>query len=184
MARLFTVADYHKMAEVGILDEDDRVELIEGEILNMTPIGPRHAGCVAHLTELFGEGLGRQVVIWTQNPIRLGEHSEPQPDLALLRRRPDFYTSAHPRPEDVLLVIEVVDTSLPYDQDVKVPLYSRSGIPEVWLVDLNRERLIVYCEPGPEGYRRVSEVKGTATLSPQAFPELILTVDQVLGRLA
>jgi hypothetical protein len=115
----FTVADYHKMADAGIFGEDDRVELIAEEKLNLTPIGPRHAACVAHLAELFGEGLRRQVVIWTQNPIRLGEHSEPRPDLVLLRRRPDFYAAAHPRPEDVLLVIEVADTSLPYDRDGK-----------------------------------------------------------------
>ncbi len=137
----FTVEDYHKMAEVDILGEDDRVELIDGEIIEMAPIGRLHAVCVVRLTDLFGETLRRRAIVWAQNPIGLGERSEPQPDLALLRWRPNFYADADPRPEDVLLIIEVADTSLAYDRDIKVPLYARAGIPEVWLVDLNEARL-------------------------------------------
>jgi Uma2 family endonuclease len=134
--RLFTVAEYHKMAEAGILSEDDRVELLEGEIVAMSPIGSRHAGLVNRLNRLFSQRAGDQVVVSVQNPVRLGGYSEPQPDLALLRPRADFYTSSHPGPEDVLLAVEVAETSAAVDREVKVPLYARFGVPEVWLVDL------------------------------------------------
>lgn len=130
LKRLFTVAEYHRMAEAGILGEDDRVELIEGEIVGMTPISSRHAGQVNRLVRLFTQRLGGRAILSVQNPIRLGEHSEPQPDVALLRPRPDFYATAHPGSEDVLLVIEVADlsacdaqagTSAAYDREVKPP---------------------------------------------------------------
>jgi hypothetical protein len=130
--RLFTVAEYHKMAEAGILSEDDRVELLEGEIVAMSPIGSRHAGTVKRLLDQFIPLQGaRRVILSVQDPIRLGEYSEPQPDLALLRPRADFYASSHPGPEDVLLIIEVADQSAAVDREVKVPLYARWGIPEV-----------------------------------------------------
>src|SRR5262249_48453126 len=151
----FTVADYHRMAEAGILDEDDRVELIEGEIVDMTPIGRRHQARVDHLAELFFRGLAEKVIIRVQGSIRLSDLSEPEPDLVLLRRRADFYADADAGPADVLLIVEVADTSLPHDRDVKVPLYARAGIPEVWLVDLNGESVGVHREPGPQGYREV-----------------------------
>jgi len=177
----FTVADYHRMAEAGILGEDDRVELIEGEIVDMTPIGRRHQARVDRLNDLFTEGLGKKVIVRVQGAIRLSELSEPQPDLVLLRRRADFYVDADAGPADVLLIVEVADTSLPHDQDVKVPLYARAGIPEVWLVDLNGEGVAVYREPRPGGYREVLTVRGSDRLSPQAFPELVLTPRQILG---
>src|SRR5262245_53219810 len=147
----FTVADYHRMAEAGILGEDDRVELIEGEIVDMTPIGRRHQARVDHLVELFIEGLGRKVIVRVQGSIRLSELSEPQPDLVVLRRRADFYADADAGPADVLLIVEVSDTSLPHDRDVKVPLYARAGMPEVWLGDLHGERIVDCREAGPRG---------------------------------
>ncbi|MFN3476612.1 MAG: Uma2 family endonuclease [Candidatus Methylomirabilales bacterium] len=179
--RLFTVAEYHKMAEAGILREDDRVELLEGEIMAMAPIGDRHAGTVDFLTDFFFRHLGTRVQVRVQSPIRLGEHSEPQPDLALLKRRPDFYRSQHPGPEDVLLVVEVAETSTDYDRDLKLPLYARSGIPEVWLVDLAGELIEVYRQPSPQGYQEVQWVLRGQPLSSQAFPDLELAVDDVLG---
>jgi Uma2 family endonuclease len=127
--RLFTVEEYHRMAEAGILSEDDRVELIEGELVTMSPIGSRHAACVARLTALLFP-VGGRGILWVQNPIRLGARSEPQPDVALLRYRPDFYASAHPGPEDVLLVVEVAETSADADRSLKIPLYARYGIPK------------------------------------------------------
>lgn len=177
----FTVSDYHKMAEAGILSEDDRVELIEGEIIEMPPIGPPRVGCVNRLTELFIQGLPGRVIVQAQAPVRLSERSEPQPDLALLRRQDDFYATMHARPEDVCLIVEVADTSLAYDREVKVPLYARASIPEVWLVDLNGRRVTVYREPRPNGYANVTMVRGREHLFPQAFPDFTLTADEILG---
>jgi hypothetical protein len=181
LRRLFTVAEYHKMAEAGILSEDDRVELIEGEIVAMSPIGSRHAGLVNRLTRLFSQRAGDQVIVSVQNPIRLGEHSEAQPDLALLKPRPDFYASSHPGPEDVLLIIEVADQSAAVDCEVKVPLYARFGVPEVWVVDLVSERLEVYREPGPGGYAQKLTLARGEVVSPKAFSELRLAGADVLG---
>src|SRR4051812_29339649 len=177
----FTVSDYHRMAEAGIFGEHDRVELIEGEIVDMAPLGRRHQARVDHLAEMLIRGLGERAIVRVQGSIRLGERSEPQPDLVLLRRRADFYAVTDAGPADVLLVVEVADTSLAHDRDVKVPLYARAGIPEVWLIDLNGENVAVYREPGSEGYHDVSPVRGDARLSPRAFPELGLTASQILG---
>lgn len=177
----FTVAEYQKMGEAGILTEDDRVELIEGDLIDMTPIGTRHLACVDRLNHLFTRFLGEKAIVRVQGSIRLSEHSEPQPDLALLRYRPDFYESVHAGPGDILLLVEVADTSTEYDRDVKVPLYARSGIAEVWLVDVNQGAITMYRKPGPDGYSSVSTVRGTDRLSPQAFPDLILTANQILG---
>jgi Uma2 family endonuclease len=137
--RRFTVDEYYCMAEAGILHEDDRVELIEGDIIAMAAIGNRHMSCVKRLNRLFNERLGRRVVVSVQDPIRLSRRTEPQPDVALLRPRDDFYAPGHPGPDDVLLVVEVVDTSLPYDRR-KLRLYARAGIPCVWLAILSSRR--------------------------------------------
>jgi len=179
--RLFTVEEYHRMAEVGILGEDDRVELIEGEIVEMTPIGSRHAAVVDRLNRLFSRRAGEHAIVRVQNPIRLGERSEPQPDVTLLRFREDFYSSGHPGPGDVLLVVEVAETSAEYDRRVKVPLYARFGIPEVWLVDLEGEAVEVYRDPSPEGYRRAEIFRRGSSLSPSSFPDLELSVEEIIG---
>ena len=178
--RLFTVEEYHRMAEAGILSEDDRVELIEGELVTMSPIGSRHAATVARLTALLFPIRGRGI-LWVQNPIRLGAHSEPQPDVALLRYRPDFYASAHPGPEDVLLVVEVAETSADYDRSVKIPLYARHGIPEAWLVDLLEERIEIYRHPTPQGYQDLHIAHRGETVRPTTLPDLELSVDDILG---
>ena len=132
----FTVHDYHRMGEAGILHEDDRVELIEGELVEMAAIGTRHFSCVNGLTRMLVRGVGDEAIVSVQNPVRLDEHSEPQPDLTVLRMRD--YRESLPVPEDVLLLIEVSDPTLAYDRGVKLPLYARSGIREVWIVDLGR----------------------------------------------
>jgi len=178
--RRFTVDEYHRMAEAGILGEDDRVELIEGEIVTMSPIGSRHASCVAKLTALFSR-VQEQWIVWVQNPIRLGKHSEPQPDVALLKPREDFYATAHPGPEDILLVVEIAETSTDYDRTVKVPLYARFGIPEVWLVDLAGEHIEVYRKPSPQGYREVQHLRRGRKVIPQELPCIQIAVDDILG---
>jgi Uma2 family endonuclease len=128
--------EYYRMAETGILAPDARVELVEGEIIDMAPIGSPHAARVSRLAKIFTLALAERAIVNVQNPLVLNEYSEPEPDITVLRYREDFYAGGHPRPEDVLLVIEVADTSLQYDRDVKLPLYAAHGIPEYWLVDL------------------------------------------------
>ena len=169
------------MAQAGVLKEDDRVELIEGEIVEMAPIGSRHAACVNRLTRLLSQHVGQHALLGPQNPIRLGERSEPQPDMALLRLRDDFYTAAHPGPEDIFLLIEVADTSVDYDREIKVSLYARFGIGEVWVVDLPAERIEVYRGPGPEGYRQTRIVGADEHLAPEAFPHVALSAREILG---
>jgi len=178
--RRFTVEEYHKLAEVGILSEDDRVELIEGEIVVNSPIGSQHAACVNRLNRILSHKVRDQAIVSVQNPIHLSEHSEPQPDLALLRPHPDFYADQHPGPPDVLLVIEVAETSQEYDKSVKLPLYARHGVPEVWLVDLARRRIEVHKKPQGERYMNVQEVKGGEAIAPEALPELEVSAEEIL----
>src|SRR5918912_4344650 len=149
----FTVAEYERMGQVGILSEDDRVELVCGEIIQTSPIGEGHAACVAVLTRLIILRLRLGAFVWTRNPIVLDDYSEPQPDLAVLRPRADDYRTSKPTPEDVLLVIEVSDTTLDFDRKVKVPLYARAGIPETWVVNLPEERVEVYSDPAGGEYQ-------------------------------
>lgn len=179
--RPFTADEYHRMAQAGILCEDDRVELLDGEIVEMVPIGPGHAACVDRVNRLLSERLGRRAIVRVQNPVRLGERSEPQPDLALLAPRPDFYASAHPGPADVLLIIEVAETSADLDRQIKVPLYARAGIREVWLVDLAARAVEVYREASPQGYRRVGRVGPGQRLAPQALGDAEVSADDILG---
>ena len=181
LRRRFTVDEYHRMGQVGILGEDDRVELLEGEIVEMAPIGSRHQATVDRLTRLFSGRVAEVALVRVQGPVRLAEDSEPQPDVTLLRLRDDFYGTAHPQPEDVLLLVEVSDSSIEYDREVKLPHYARQGIPEVWIVDLDKEAIEVYRDPTVEGYRGVLQLARGQALSPQHFPLLDLAVDEVLG---
>jgi Uma2 family endonuclease len=178
----FTAKDFHRMVEAGILHEDDRVELLHGEIVDMPPIGPGHAASVRRLLNGFLPlQLEGKVIISVQGPIHLGEHSEPQPDLALLKPWPDFYGQRHPTPQEVLLVVEVMERSAGYDREVKVPLDARVGNPETWLLDGELGLIEVYREPSPDGYRQVHTRRRGERLSPVAFPQFILVVDEVLG---
>src|SRR2546427_3147694 len=179
--RRFTVAEYHRMAEVGILTEKDRVELIDGEIVEMTPIGPRHASVVKRLTALLTSRLGARTIVSVQDLVQLSKESEPQPDVVLLRPSSDFYAEGHPEPVDTLLLIEVADTSLPYDRGVKLPRYAAAGVPEVWIVDLADEAVEVDRAPAPEDYRQTVRIPRGGSLSPAAFPDLTLEIDEILG---
>lgn len=181
MKRLFTVDEYYRMAEVGILGKDDRVELIEGEIIKMSPIGRRHAGCVNRLLRLFSVRIGERAVITVQNPVRLNQRSEPQPDVALLIPRADFYSQGHPQPQEVLLLIEVADTTVEYDRNEKANLYARAGIIEVWIVNLDAELIEVYRQPTANGYLEIQQFRRGENISPLAFGDVAIAVDEVLG---
>jgi Uma2 family endonuclease len=182
--RRFTLDEYHRMGEVGILHEDDRVELIEGEIVEMTPIGSRHAATVARIHHFFSTRLADRGVVWVQNPLLLPRfESEPQPDVILLAHRSDFYASALPEPPDVQLLLEVADSSLAYDRRTKLPLYARAGVAEAWLVDLSGvvHRVEVHRGPGEAGYHDVSIPGAEERFAPLAFPDLTVTVRDLLG---
>ncbi|HEV7516125.1 MAG TPA: Uma2 family endonuclease [Thermoanaerobaculia bacterium] len=178
--RLFTCAEYETMLAAGILSEDDRVELIEGEILQMSPIGSPHAGCINRVNRVFAPLVGR-TILSVQNPLRLNDLSEPQPDFVLLRPREDFYADSHPGPEDVLLLVEVADASLGFDRRVKAPLYALNGIAELWIVDLLGRAVEVYRHPSPRGYQEVRRYERGDLPGLLAFPDLSLTVEEVLG---
>ncbi len=177
--RRFTVHDYHRMGEAGILHEDDRVELIEGELVEMTAIGTRHFSCVNRLTRLLVMNVGDDAIVSVQNPVRLNEYNEPQPDLAVIR--PRDYRESLPEPDDVLLLIEVSDTTLAYDRGVKLSLYARAGIREVWIVDLPNETIARYTSASADGYRHVDQMRRGQTLESTALPGLVPSVDDVLG---
>ena len=179
--RKFDVREYHRMAEAGILGEDDRVELVGGELVEMTPIGARHLACVVALTHLLVESSAGRWFVSAQNPVRLGERDEPQPDLTLLGRKPRPGAPAPPGPENVLLVVEVSDTTLPYDRNVKLPLYARAGVPEAWVVDLKGRRVEVHHGPGPGGYRDLWTFGPGERISSAVVGGLSLPVDAVLG---
>lgn len=179
--RRFTADEYHRMGEVGILTEDDRVELIDGEIVEMTPIGAAHARCVMFLNEVFVRRLAGRAVVSPQNSIRLGRHTEPQPDVILLRPPLDRYAHRIPEPGDALLVIEVADTSQVRDRQVKLPRYAAAGIPEVWIVDLDAGTVEVYRAPAPTSYTESRRLARGQDLASAAFPDVILAVGDILG---
>ena len=180
--RLLTIEEYHQMIEAGILSEDERIELIRGDMIEMSPIGKRHAGCVRWLIRSFSSRFASQAVIDVQDPVTLQEQqSEPQPDVVLLRYREDCYRTQHPKPEDVLLAVEVADSSLDYDRDVKIPLYAEAGIPEAWLVALPSDSVFSYRDPSPTGYREVRQYRRGDVITPEAFPDEPFTVDEILG---
>lgn len=179
--RLFTVEEFHRMAEGGVFGEDDRLELIAGEIVEMTPIGSRHAACVDRLARELQRQTGETTIVRVQSPIVLGADSEPQPDISVLRYRSDFYRSRHPGPEDVLLVIEVADTSIMIDRGTKLPLYARAGIAEVWIVDLTASAIEVYRRPGPEGYRETKRVSGGGRLESSSLPGFAMPAAELVN---
>lgn len=181
LRRRFTVHEYHQMGQAGILGEGDRLELLDGEIVEMAPIGSRHQAVVDRLTRLFSNRLGDAAVVRIQGPVRLGEETEPQPDLLLLAPRADFYASAHPGPDDVLLLVEVSDSSTEYDREMKLPLYARYGITEVWLVDLGAGTIEVHRTPTGAGYQEFSQVGADQRVSPAAFPQMELAVADIIG---
>lgn len=181
LRRLFTRDEYYAMAEAGILKPEDRVELIEGEIYRMAPIGNRHAGCVNRLVDGFAPLIAtRRAVLSPQNPVNLTDISEPQPDITMLRPREDFYGEGHPTPGDVLLLVEVADRSIGFDRHTKIPLYALCGIQEIWLVDINKKILEVHRDPSRDGYRSVQRLRRGDRVAPQAFPDFEIAVESIL----
>ncbi len=179
--RHFTVTQYERMAEAGILTEDDRVELIEGEITEMSPIGSHHAGCINRLIALLTGSMGPTAILTVQNPLRLADDSEPQPDVMVLRARADFYTASHPTPADVLLLLEVADSSIDYDRGVKLPLYAQAAIAEYWLINLIDQTVEAYTQPIATGYQAVVRAGRGDSLRATLLPDLNLPVDRLFN---
>jgi Uma2 family endonuclease len=169
------------MAEIGIFDEDSRVELLGGEVIAMTPIGSQHSACVDRLNAQLNRILGDRAIVRVQNPIRLSEDSEPEPDVSVLRPRDDFYASAHPGRADVLLIVEVADTSLAYERDHKLGFYAAAGIDEVWIVDLAGQVVTAYTAPSGETYQQARGLTRGEVLSPTALADVKLPVEAILG---
>lgn len=181
LTRKFTVDQYHKMADAGIFSAEERVELIRGEIIEMSPIGLKHAATVNRLNRLFQQRLETSTIVSIQNPIHLTDNSEPQPDVVLLKPRADFYETKIPTPEDILLIVEIADRTLRYDRDVKIPLYAENGIVEVWSLDLNHQSLRVYRQPQGNSYQNIQNFIDGESLSLFAFPETLVTIAEILG---
>jgi len=179
--RRFTVDEYHRMAEAGILTEDERVELLDGWIVPMSPIGSPHAGCVNRLTRLLTGLLRDSAIVSVQNPVVLNDRWEPEPDIAVLDFRADGYSQAHPRPGDIQLIIEVADSSTEKDRRIKLPAYAEARIPEVWLVNLPADRIETYRDPQDGRYLTPRLVSRGETLSPFELPDVTLPADEILG---
>ena len=178
--RLFTRKEYHAMGKAGILGHQERVELLEGEIIAMSPVGDRHMSCTRRLNHLFAElNAARRAIVSVQDPIATSS-SEPEPDIALLAFQEDLYDFRKPAPRDVLLLIEVSDSSLDYDRNVKLPYYAQVGIPEVWIANLRADRIESYTDPSPEGYRSTRIYQPGDTISPTAFPDFQINVDDII----
>ena len=177
----FDVDDYYRMAEAGILSAKDRVELIEGEVVDMAPIGSEHGGKVNRLNRLLAPAMAAgHAIVSVQNPLRLDRRNEPQPDLMLLRPRRDRYREGHPTAADVLLLVEISDSSLAYDSGPKLALYARHGVPEVWVVDIVGRTVEVCLEPGPQGYARRRQV-AAGTVSPTLVSDLVIDPETLWG---
>ena len=179
--RRFTVDEYYAMAKAGILTENDRVELVDGEIIAMPPIGQWHGGHVDRLNRILLPSLLERASLRVQGPVRLSDVSEPVPDVMLLRPRADDYVGKMPVPEDVLLLIEVADTSVEYDRGIKLSAYAKAGIAEVWIVVRKERRVEVYTGPAEEGYVNVRRVGAEGKIAPGAFPDVELEVGKVVG---
>lgn len=169
------------MGEAGILRQDARLELIEGEIIEMSPIGNAHAACVKFLNRLLSHLFGGTFIVGVQDPVRLSDFSEPQPDITLLRWRDDFYREKQPTPADVLLVIEVADTTVVKDRTIKIPLYARSGVPEAWLVNIPEELVEIYSDPSGDLYQRVEVFGRGAEARSHTVEGLAVSVSELLG---
>ena len=180
--RRFTVDEYHAMAHAGILARDDRVELLDGDIILMPPIGDWHGASVFRLSHHAFASLQGRAIVSVQGPTRLSDVSEPQPDLMLVRWRDDYYDGGKPRPKDVLLLIEVSDTTLEYDRGAKLSAYARAGIPEVWIVTRKERRIESYTDPSGDKYSSVRHFNPGETIAPHAFPDVSLQVNQLIAR--
>jgi Uma2 family endonuclease len=183
-SKRFAIAEYHRLAELGFFGEDDRVELIKGEIFQMAAKGKSHSTCNRRSIRELSKLLGNRATLQSQDPIVILDNSEPEPDIAILRNRPDDYSSAHPSAADILLLIEISDSSLKYDQEVKLPLYAEAGIPDYWIFNLVDNYLECYSEPykdsqGKFGYRRKLILLPNESVSFRCFPELFIDLSKV-----
>jgi Uma2 family endonuclease len=179
--RKFTVDEYHRMGEIGILHEDDRVELIDGQLVQMSPVGAPHAGKIDRLARILIKAFGDTAVVGVQNPVRLDKHNEPRPDFSIMWPRVDDYEGSIPTPADLLLLIEVADSSIRYDREVKAPLYARYGVPEYWLLNLGKKTIEVFCDPGPTGYLHISKHGPDDTIAPRAAPNVWIALRPIIG---
>lgn len=177
----FTVEQYDRMIEAGVFPPGYRAELIDGEIVEMSPIGPRHAACVGRLTQRLSLLLQREAIVWVRNPIRLDDRSEPEPDICVLKPRADFYGQSLPTPADVLLVVEVSETTLDYDRRRKLPLYARALVPEVWIVNLTDERIETFADPAGGDYRHHADAGRGEEVSARGVEVLRLSIADILG---
>ncbi len=175
------VEQYRRMAEIGLLAPDARVELIEGEVVEMPPMGSRHAAVVHELRDLLDAAVGTRASVRMQSPLQLGSSSEPEPDLVLVKRRADYYAGSRPTAADVLLVVEVSETTLSQDRTVKQPLYARHGLPELWIVDVKRSRLHTFQSPAGGGYTRVSSIDEPGLTALEALPGVTVDLSGVLS---
>lgn len=176
-----SVDRYQRMVTTGILTQRDRVELIEGDMLNRAPIGVKHSAITSRINELFVLALSRSATIVVGGPVNLGKFSEPQPDLMVLKRRADFYGGKIPEASDVLLLVEVSDSSLTFDQGVKLALYARYGIAEYWVVNVEAGRIVTYRGATAQGYASKLELTAPDTLTPQAFPDFAISLGDIFG---
>lgn len=175
-----TVDDYHRMGEAGILTREHRVELIEGDLIEMAPIGSGHGAVVGRLNKRLVISAGDQALIWIQMSIRLSRYSEPEPDALILRPRADDYEKSLPTAKDVIALVEVADSSLGYDREIKLPLYARHGVAEVWLVDLRARQVEIHRRPGPDGYAEKLVARPGDMLRPAALPSVEVAVADLL----
>ncbi|HTW71492.1 MAG TPA: Uma2 family endonuclease [Acetobacteraceae bacterium] len=175
-----TVQDYHRLGEAGVLGEDDRVELLEGQLVDMSPIGPRHSHVIDLLTRILVRAVGDRGWVRVQNPIVLDSGSEPQPDIVVARPSASGYRDAHPRPDDVLLLIEVADSSFEFDGSVKRELYARAGIREFWIADLTANRVLVHRAPGGGVYGATEAVGASGSLQVEALPDITISAASIL----
>ena len=178
----FNVSEYYRMAETGVLAYDARVELLDGQIIDMSPIGPFHGKVTKFLIRFFESAAKNRWITTVTDPVHLDDHSEPQPDVMLLKPSSDFYGNEHPRPQDVLLLVEISDTSLEKDQEIKLPAYARAGIAEVWIINLNDQSIEVHRQPHLAGYAVKTILPLGDTASPQLFPDVKLDVAELLKR--
>jgi Uma2 family endonuclease len=178
--KLFTVDDYHRMGDIGIIHPEERVELIDGEIIQMSPRGYRHTMCVERANELFVRGLGDRAVVGPGSPVRLSNWTEPEPDVVIFKSRA-WYQKRNRGLEDVLLILEISASSLRFDQNIKLPRYAAVGIPEVWIADLQNNILHVHREPGGQAYKTELTLRPGDSVSPLGFPDVSLKVDELLS---
>lgn len=174
-----TAAEYLRMGEAGVFAPDARLELMDGEIIEMAPIGSRHVAVVNTLTALLIRRVADRAIVSIQNSLILSDRTVPQPDLALLKPSPDRYFSALPAARDVLLMVEVADSTLRFDLETKAPLYARAGIAETWVIDVVAQRLRVFHNPGVDGYRFTEEMSGNQQVIAQALPDAAIIVSEL-----